>query len=401
MPRETTNLARVGALVLAALAVLAVGIFTIGEKNNLWSRKNDYFARFPSVSGLAEGNHVQLNGVKVGRIESIVLPVDFNESLIKVEFSVARRYGNRVRADSTAEIKTVGLLGDKYIEISSGSPAAEVTPSGAEIKAAVSQSMDTLMKSGEDVMANVTEISASLRVILDRMQKGEGLLGQLVSDPVTGQKISDRLLDTLASIQHVAERIETGEGALPRLITDRTIAAQLAQSMERFASILQQVETGDGALPSLLYDASTRDDLKETVASLKTTSANLAEFSREIRDAKGLLPRLLYDEKFGEEVSQRLETTLARVDRLTAELESGDGTAAKLIHDPEIYQAIDDILVGVNESRLLRWLIRNRQKAGIAKRYEAAQTSPPQSPSPSPPKKPPTRERGKPEDTLD
>ena len=376
MPRETTNPAKVGTLVLAALGLLAAGIFFIGQKNNLWSRKNEYFARFPSVSGLSERNPVQLNGVKVGRVEQIVLPQDPKDTLIHVEFTIDRRYAERVRVDSRAAIKTVGLLGDKYIEITSGSFDADLVPSGAEIQAEVSSSMDTLMKSGEDVMANVAEISSSLRIVLDRMQKGEGLLGQLVSDPVTGQKISDRLIDTLASIQHVAERIENGEGAIPRLITDRTIAAQLAQSMERFARVLEKVESGEGTIPALLNDTATRDDLKESVASLKATSANLAEFSRELREAKGLLPRLLFDEQYGEKVSQQVETTLARVDRLTAELESGDGTAARLIHDPEIYQAIDDILVGVNESKLLRWLIRNRQKAGIEKRYEDAQPPP-------------------------
>jgi hypothetical protein len=48
----------------------------------------------------------------------------------------------------------------------------------------------------------------------------------------------------------------------------------------------------------------------------------------------------------------------------------GDGTAAKLINDPQIYDAVNDVIIGINESRILRWLIRNRQKKGIEKRYE-------------------------------
>ncbi|HYH44658.1 MAG TPA: hypothetical protein VEG34_03170, partial [Thermoanaerobaculia bacterium] len=61
-----------------------------------------------------------------------------------------------------------------------------------------------------------------------------------------------------------------------------------------------------------------------------------------------------------------------RLNTVSERLVQGEGTAAKLINDPKIYQAVNDILIGVNESWMLRWLIRNRQKAGIEKRYDDA-----------------------------
>jgi hypothetical protein len=51
-------------------------------------------------------------------------------------------------------------------------------------------------------------------------------------------------------------------------------------------------------------------------------------------------------------------------------LDEGEGTAGKLINDPSVYEAVQDVIIGVEESRLLRWLIRNRQKKGIETRYE-------------------------------
>ena len=44
-----------------------------------------------------------------------------------------------------------------------------------------------------------------------------------------------------------------------------------------------------------------------------------------------------------------------------------------LIDDPSVYEAINDVIVGVDESRLLRWLVRNRQKTGIKNRYREEQ----------------------------
>ena len=54
---------KVGLVILGALVVLALGVFLIGDKNNLFSRKNEYFILFGSVSGLKPGSPVQLNGV--------------------------------------------------------------------------------------------------------------------------------------------------------------------------------------------------------------------------------------------------------------------------------------------------------------------------------------------------
>ena len=89
----------------------------------------------------------------------------------------------------------------------------------------------------------------------------------------------------------------------------------------------------------------------------------------------GLLPRLMKDEALADELETELRGLLKELNEATEKLNRGEGTAAKLLNDPAVYDAISDILVGINESRMLRWLIRNRQKAGIRERYEDAQAA--------------------------
>jgi hypothetical protein len=60
-----------------------------------------------------------------------------------------------------------------------------------------------------------------------------------------------------------------------------------------------------------------------------------------------------------------------------------------MITDPSVYESINDILIGINESKLLRWLIRNRQQSGIQKRYNEEQKTAPVSPTPPPAVPPP------------
>ncbi len=372
MPRTAARTFRVGLLVLTAIAVLVTGILLIGGQNKLFTRKNEYHILFNNVSGLQAGNPVQLNGVDVGRVESVVLPEEPGKNDIRVTISVERRYSPRVREDSQASIKTLGLLGDKYIELSSGSTDAPPIPDGGQITTAPTTSIDQLLAGGENLMDNVIAISFSLRTILGRMEEGEGILGRLTVDTPEAQSIIDSVHGTLEAMEAIATKIDRGEGALPRLLNDPALADRVETSLARLESVLAKADEGEGALPKLLNDPATAQRIDDTLAELQSAAEGLSSFVAEVESSDGLLQRMLTDEEYGREVSERLREVIDRVDRVTAEITEGEGTLARLIEDPQIYQSLNDILIGIEESRLLRWLIRNRQQKGIETRYEDA-----------------------------
>ena len=80
---------------------------------------------------------------------------------------------------------------------------------------------------------------------------------------------------------------------------------------------------------------------------------------------------MLNDEEMAGQILGDLQQMLENLNLVSEKLASGDGTLGRLIEDPEIYEALNDIVVGVDESKMLRWLIRNRQKSGIEVRYDA------------------------------
>jgi phospholipid/cholesterol/gamma-HCH transport system substrate-binding protein len=386
MPRRSREV-KVGLVILGAVVVLAIGVFLIGDKNNLFSRKNEYFVLFGSVSGLKPGSPVQLNGVDVGTVKKVVLPENPRLEQIEVWINVDRKYAERIRGGpqlpasgglnppSQARIKTLGLLGDKFIDISSGAPEYPVIPSGGQIPAAQPTNVDALLASGEDVMDNVVEISASLSTILARMERGEGLLGELTSNSESGQQLKRSLLSTAASMERIAGKIETGEGPLPRLLNDRRMADRLASSLDRLEGLLAQAQNGPGLLPGLLNDPTAKQKFDETLATLNQMARDLQGFTADLETSDALLPKLVNDEEYGREITGKLNEIVNRLNEISLKLSRGEGTAAKLINDPQIYDAVNDVIIGINESRILRWLIRNRQKKGIEKRYEDTRKS--------------------------
>ncbi|HEY3569758.1 MAG TPA: MlaD family protein [Thermoanaerobaculia bacterium] len=379
---------RVGLVILAAMLVLALGIFLLGSKNNLFKHKTRYYTELNSVGGLKKGSPVQLDGVDVGTIEKVVLSEDPKKSQIRVWIRLDEDYAARIRGPvdanglmknqvaSRARIKTLGLLGDKFIDINSGSPVYPPIPEEGEVPAAQPTNVDALIASGEDVMDNVVEISHSLNRILQRMERGEGLLGQLTTDTPQSKRLQTSLVNTSESLERIANTVEHGQGPLPRLLNDRAMANQLAVSLDRFQTLLDQAQHGPGLLPGLLNDPGSKKEFDETLASLHEVARNLQAFSADLEsNDEALLPRLVKDKEYGREVAEQLRQFVKNLNEVSAKLDRGDGTAAKLLNDPQIYDAVNDIIVGVNQSRLLRWLIRNRQQKGIEKRYDDTKKS--------------------------
>ncbi|MEA2564777.1 MAG: phospholipid/cholesterol/gamma-HCH transport system substrate-binding protein [Acidobacteriota bacterium] len=385
MPRSG-SMFRVGLVILVAFAVLATGIFLIGDKNNLFSRKNRYFIEFNSVSGLKPGNPVQLNGVDVGTVDKVVLPQNPAEKHIQIWISVDSHYGERIRGpvdplvasssgagkpgSSQARIKTLGLLGDKYIDLSTGAPELPAIPNEGQIPAAQPTNVDALLASGEDVMSNVVEISASLSTILGRMERGEGLLGELTTDSESGRRLSASILGTTEALERIASTIENGEGPLGRLLNDKAMANQLASSLDRFESLLTQAQSGPGLAPALLNDPAMKTSFQDTLAQLNQVARDLQGLTADLETREGLVPRLVYDEEYGRKVTGEVQAIVDRLSEASRKLTEGNGTVPMLLNDPQIYDAVNDVIIGVNESRILRWLIRNRQKKGIERRYK-------------------------------
>jgi len=397
-PKEKT--VRVGLLVAAAMIVLMIFVFFIGSEQKIFSRKNEYKVRLDNVTGLAEGNPVKISGVTVGVIKDITLPRDPKMRDVDIELMVDRKYADRIRTDSRARLKKLGLLaGDSYIDISPGSPKFDSLEPGSLIPAARQTNVDQLISSGEDLVDNFVQISYSLKNILGRVDRGEGLIGELTTTPETKQRITDTFLTTLNKTNAILGHVESGKGLVGRLVYDDAYATSVTGSIQESARSLQtlvadvqgSLKSGQGMIPALLTDPEGKKKVYELVDNLRTTSANLAALSTSYQNGQGLVPRLMNDKAYADQALNEFTGLVHQLNDTVAKINRGEGTAGKLVNDPSVYESVNDILIGINESKLLRWLIRNRQQSGIQKRYDTESTKPapatPPPPAPTTPKK--------------
>ena len=383
MSPNPSSARRVGLLLLVALAIGMAAIFLVGEQRNLFSQKNTYLIHFDSVPGLQKGSNVQLDGVSVGSIANVDLSEDVRQNQIEVRIKVEARFAARIREDSSARIRTLGLLGDKYLEISSGSVNFPEVPTGGTIGTVPVTDVDHLRASGEDLINNVTRITEQLTTILGRMERGEGILGELTKDVEPNRKVTTEFIATLDSIRGMFDDFRQGDGPLPRLLNDRALGEKIEGTLTHLDSLLTKTESGDGALAMLLTDSEQKARVERSLASLERTAANLEAATNSLKEERALLPKLLGDEAYGEKLTTDLQSLIENLNRVAEKLDHGPGSAAQILNDPALYLAMKDIVAGVDESAILRHLIRNRHKKGVEVRLRHQLDETPAAPPPS------------------
>lgn len=154
---------RVGVLVVMALLFLSVGVFLIGNKDFLFSSTYRLKSEFQNVGGLNNGAEVRIGGIHQGTVKEIDLPSQ-PDGKVTVVMNLKSGTRNIIKKDSRASIKTEGLLGDKYVEISFGSPKAEAVGDGATIASETQKDMS------EEAQELTNEARAGIAGFRDNME---------------------------------------------------------------------------------------------------------------------------------------------------------------------------------------------------------------------------------------
>jgi phospholipid/cholesterol/gamma-HCH transport system substrate-binding protein len=291
---------RVGLAVTVALVVLALTIFFVGETGAVFGERYRLITLMPSANGLIQGANVRLAGQDVGKVERIeFVPVaerSHPDHVLKITLGVNRAVSEQIRADSEARIRTLGLLGDKIIDLTPGTADAPVLEEDDTVASAVALDYEQMLGSAFELVDDVAVMLGNLRSIADSLLAGHGTAG--------------------------------------RLLMDTTLYAEMLRTSRSMNRFLNTVGSGEGVLAQLAEDDQLYEDLRSVIADLDTLTAVLVS-------GEGTLSRLLTDET----LYWQLAGASARADSLLAALEAGEGTLGQLMTDQELYESVLKLLV--------------------------------------------------------
>ena len=303
----------VGLFSLAALGAFAIAILSLSSKEGVFGARYRLVGYYENVQGLIANAPVWLAGTRVGRVESVNLGTrPDGHPAVKVVLVVNQDVQDRIRADSSASIGTIGLLGDRYVEISLGSPNEATLEDGAEIRVANPANIARAIDTGTQALDNIATLARNLNTVVVGFQGDKGSKGLVSSVESVG--------DILGEIQH-------GHGLLHSLIYDEHEGGgmvSLNQSLVTFEGILNEVATGNGLLHSLVYEPLTEQDV----------------------------------------VLEALDAG-ARLNSILAKIDTGEGTLGLLLNDPSLYEDLKQLVGGAERSTLVKTLIQMSGKKNV------------------------------------
>ena len=376
---------------LVGLAAFLGMVYALGARARLFEPRFTIHADFTEVGGLVEGATVRLAGVQIGRVSGVSLPSEPGGK-VRVDMTIARRFGDRVRKDSVARIETQGLLGDRIIELSVGSAAAPPVRPNEVVASRDPFDINRVMDEGAQVVKSIGTLADSLRETAQTLNQS-GLIQETTSTVRAARKITDqvgrvvgevergkgwahaliyeeplalrRVNDLVASAQTLLDRVQRGESAAGVLTSEQSTASarRLVAAMDRLSRVVEQPSPEDGLLPALLFDPKYR----AVVEDLRVTAHNLRDVSERVAGGRGTLGSLVKDEPTDggiRQASQDFQAAVANLREITEKIKDGEGTVGALIADPTVYERLVTILDGAQRSFLLRGLLRGLGRDG-------------------------------------
>ncbi|HEV2017546.1 MAG TPA: MlaD family protein [Gemmatimonadaceae bacterium] len=243
---------KVGVVILVALLIVAVAIVRLGQAGKLFGKRYRLVTFVANASGLRVGGPVMVAGQLAGSVKDVqFLPPDNDTTRnLKLIVEVDRQLSEQVRKDSRARIKTQGLLGDKVFDISVGTPRFPALRNGDTILIAPSTDYDAVVAQASEAINQVVGLTQDLKKVTGGISRGEGTLGQLV----TNRQLYDNLNSSLARTSALMAKLENPRGTIGRLLDDPQLYYSLNRTVSSVDTVIRQMTAGSGSLSKLLRD---------------------------------------------------------------------------------------------------------------------------------------------------
>ena len=291
---------KVGALILAAIAILTIAVVKLGEAADLFTKRYTLVTFLSNSNGLQKGGTVTLAGQLAGNVKTIdfLPPSGDTTRNLRVTLEVEVRLRNLIREDSRIKLKSLGLLGDKVLDISPGTPRFAVLPAGDTIQSLPSLDYEAMLTQANGALTDVVALTHDLKSITGGIAHGDGTMGQLINSRTLydqlngtlthlnsslgkldrpngsfGKMVDDpalynHLVDVTAQLDTVLAQLHSPHSSVGRLLTDDTLYTHMVAVTSQADTLLRALSTGSGTAGRIINDPALYDKLNKTLTDL-------------------------------------------------------------------------------------------------------------------------------------
>lgn len=258
---------KVGALVLAVGSLIAFMSMQVSDDPSYLGRAKKAWFMLPNAGGLIKNSAVKSAGIPVGVIKDIRL----QDGMARIEITV--KSDINLTKTATIEIKSQGILGDKYVEVNPGSPTDPVLADGSQILNVKDKgSLDSAVGQIGDIAASLKDVAVSLREAVTEDGTRKHILGRIISNietitsdlsHVTSEN-KDKISDILSDVRNVTAKLDEvvndpGQDGL------KQAWGRLSKVTKNLDDITTRINNGEGTIGKLINDETTVDQINTTI----------------------------------------------------------------------------------------------------------------------------------------
>jgi phospholipid/cholesterol/gamma-HCH transport system substrate-binding protein len=340
---------KIGVIVLVSVVILTTLLFLMTSSSGLgfFSRKLTVTTYFENSAGLKVGAVVNLQGVTIGTVKSIIVTTAAERKLtpVQVVMKLDSKYQTSLHTDSMAALTTVGVLGDTVVDINSQVATGPMLRDGDELKTLETPSIQDVVKESQGTIENLNVILAKLNTVVDNMESGKGSFGQLLTNP----ELYNKFTAAADEVHTLSVKMNSSDNTVGKFFNDNAeMYNRLNDAISRVDDITKNLQSGKGSAGKMLTDETMYNNLNQSLTNLNSILADAEA-------GKGSAGMLLKDPTF----AKKLNDTITQADDLVTAINSGKGTLGKLATDDAMYTNINKLLT---ESTTLVTTIRQDPK---------------------------------------
>jgi phospholipid/cholesterol/gamma-HCH transport system substrate-binding protein len=248
MRKESKNILKVGIFISSMLLVLMIMVVSIGKEKGIFSRKTELRGRIANVNNLRPGSFVELKGIRIGTVNEINI---VSEQAVEIRFTVLQDKLQWIKQDSKIVIATAGLVGDKFLEVTSGSADAPVVDPATDVLTAESGGgIQEIIGKGESIASTTEKILLRIDHLLQGIEDGKKIA-----------KIIDGMEKSSANLELITGELSKA-GMADTVKNINASMLKLSRASTSLEQVLKRIEQGPGTMNSMIFDDSLHEDLR-------------------------------------------------------------------------------------------------------------------------------------------
>jgi phospholipid/cholesterol/gamma-HCH transport system substrate-binding protein len=316
---------RLGLFVAGGLALFVLAIFIIGKQKNLFNPVNKLTTTFSNVSGLQVGNNVRFSGINIGTVDDIVI---INDTTVKVNLAINKDVWQFIKTDCKVTLGSEGIIGDKLIIITQGSPDAMMLKEGQSLVSIEPIEMNAIIAKLDVTAMNSEVISHQLSEITFEINKGHGTISRLIKDSI----LADNFDQTIANLNQFSKGLTGSDVVMASL---KITAGNAEDISHQLVQIMNKINRGDGTLGRLIQDSTIAENLNQTILNLKKSTEGFI-------GADTIMAKINVTAGNAAIISEQLTTMMYNINE-------GNGTFGRLIRDTILAENLNQTLINLRK----------------------------------------------------